>query len=134
MDLSSKGMNQDQIAIELQVSQGTVSDDLTNLKAEAQTHLEKHVTETLPHEYQKCMIGINQVVNMAWSIVSKSPDDKTKLQALTLISDCNKYKMDLTTNGSLIMDSVKIVEDRLNHLNKEQEPTETEIEEADGIF
>lgn len=32
MDLSSKGMTQDQIAIELQVSQGNVSDDISCLK------------------------------------------------------------------------------------------------------
>ena len=29
-------------------------------------------------------------------------DNKTVLQALALINDCNKYKMDLTTNGVII--------------------------------
>jgi hypothetical protein len=29
-------------------------------------------------------------------------ENKTMLQALTLINDCNKYKMDLTTNGVVI--------------------------------
>jgi orotate phosphoribosyltransferase-like protein len=93
MVLSSKGMIQDQIAIELQVSQGTVSDNLSYLKKESKKYLEKYITESLPHEYQKCMVGINQVLNMAWSIVNKSLDDKTKLQALTLINYCNEYKM-----------------------------------------
>jgi uncharacterized membrane protein YukC len=56
---------------------------------------------------------------MAWNIASKEiADDKTKLQALALINDCNKYKMDLTTNGSLVMDSVKIVQNQLDYLNK----------------
>jgi hypothetical protein len=55
------------------------------------------------------MIGIDQVLNMAWSIIDKSLDDKTKLQALTLINDCNKYKMELATIGVVISDAIKFV-------------------------
>ena len=47
---------------------------------------------------------------MCRSIVSKEVDDKTKLQVLTLINDCNKYKMDLTTNGVVITDAIKFVQ------------------------
>ena len=59
------------------------------------------------------MVGINQVLNIAWSIVNKSAggvDDKTRLQALALINDCNKYKMELTTNGVVITDAIKFVQ------------------------
>jgi hypothetical protein len=34
--------------------------------------------------------------------------DKTILQALALINECNKYKMDLTTNGIVITDAIKL--------------------------
>ena len=37
-------------------------------------------------------------------------DNKTVLQALALINDCNKYKMDLTTNGVVITDAIKFVQ------------------------
>jgi hypothetical protein len=37
-------------------------------------------------------------------------DDRTRLQALSLINDCNKYKMDLTTNGVVITDAIKFVQ------------------------
>jgi hypothetical protein len=37
-------------------------------------------------------------------------DNKTVLQALALINDCNKYKMDLTTNGVVITDAIKYVQ------------------------
>jgi hypothetical protein len=58
--------------------------------------------------YQNCMTGINQVLKICWDIVNKSRnanndngngqaittvDNKTVLQALALINDCNKYKM-----------------------------------------
>ena len=36
-------------------------------------------------------------------------DNKTVLQALALVNDCNKYKMDLTTNGVMITDAIKLV-------------------------
>jgi hypothetical protein len=55
---------------------------------------------------------------MAWSIVNKSVvDDKTRLQALALINDCNKYKMDLTTNGVVVTDAIKYVQGKMDHLN-----------------
>ena len=71
------------------------------------------------------MTGINQVLKICWEIVNKSRnmnnangngqtitiiDNKTVLQALTLINDCNKYKMDLTTNGVVITDAIKFVQ------------------------
>ena len=71
------------------------------------------------------MIGINQVLKICWEIVNKSrninndngnsqtvtmTDNKTILQALALINDCNKYIMDLTTNGVVITDAIKFVQ------------------------
>jgi hypothetical protein len=69
------------------------------------------------------MAGINQVLKICWEIVNKSrnmnndngqtvtmTDNKTVLQALALINDCNKYKMDLTTNGIVITDAIKFVQ------------------------
>ena len=48
-------------------------------------------------------------------------DNKTVLQALALINDCNKYKMDLTTNGVVITDAIKFVQ-----TNKEKLTMSTE--------
>lgn len=44
-------------------------------------------------------------------------DTKTVLQALALINDCNKYKMDMTTNGVVITDAIKFVQGQMDHLN-----------------
>jgi hypothetical protein len=80
----------------------------------------------LPEGYQNCMTGINQVLKICWEIVNKSrninndndnghqtvtiTDNETVLQALALINACNKYKMDLTTNGVVITDAIKFVQ------------------------
>jgi hypothetical protein len=37
-------------------------------------------------------------------------DDRTRLQALSLINDCYKYIMDLTTNGLVITDAIKFIQ------------------------
>ena len=93
---------------------------MTFIKKQATANLQRHVQETLPHEYQKCMVGINQVLKMCWSIISREVDDKTKLQALALVNDCNKYKMDLTTNGVVITDAIKYIQGQMDHLNKSE--------------
>ena len=78
------------------------------------------------------MVGINQVLKICWEIVNKSrninnnsndqivtmTDNKTVLQALALINDCNKYKMDLTTNGVVITDAIRFVQANKNCLRR----------------
>jgi hypothetical protein len=56
----------------------------------------------------------------------RTGDDRTILQALSLINDCNKYKMDLTTNGVIITDAIKFVQ-----TNKEKVTMST-MEEDNG--
>ena len=123
-ELVVKGYNQYEIADTLKISQPTISRDLDFLKQLAQENLKTHIQDKLPEEYQNCMIGINQVLKICWEIVNKSrnindvmngqtvtmTDNKTVLQALALINDCNKYKMDLTTNGVVITDAIKFVQ------------------------
>ena len=124
LELSSQGNSQPEISRTLQISLGTVNKDLSYLRQQAQENLKTHLNEKLPEEYQNCMVGINQVLKICWEIVNKSrnvnndnsgqtvtmTDNKTVLQALALINDCNKYKMDLTTNGVVITDAIKFVQ------------------------
>lgn len=74
LELSSQGLSQTEIATVLKVTQPTVNKDLTSIKKQATANLQRHIQESLPHEYQKCMVGINQVLKMCWSIVSKTVD------------------------------------------------------------
>ena len=51
-------------------------------------------------------------------------DDRTRLQALSLINDCYKYIMDLTTNGVVITDAIKFVQtnkEKLTMSTKEED-------------
>ena len=74
---------------------------------------------------------MNQVLKLSWQIANNNNninnnnghdlnhnnsntistgDDRTKLQALSLINDCYKYIMDLTTNDVVITEAIKFVQ------------------------
>jgi IS30 family transposase len=139
LELSSQGYSEREIAETIKVSDTTVHRDLVYLRVQAQENIEKHVHETVPDTLQKCLTGINQVLKMAWSIVSKDIDNKTKLQALSLINDCNKYKMDLATGSAVCNQAIQFVTQKkvqLDTLKKVDERIE-EIEEdktTNGVF
>jgi orotate phosphoribosyltransferase-like protein len=129
LELSSQGLTHSEITTVLKITQPTVNKDLTYVKKQAIENLQRHVQVTSPHKYQKCMVGINQVLKMTWSIIGKNIDDKTRLQALALINDCNKYKMELTTNGVVITDAIKYVQGQMNHLNDQERKPLKDIKE-----
>jgi hypothetical protein len=125
LELSSQGYSQIEMATNLQMDKSVISRDMAYLRQQAQDNLKMHIQDKLPEEYQNCMTGINQVLKICWDIVNRSrnvnqgdndgqivatTDNKTVLQALALINDCNKYKMDLTTNGVVITDAIKFVQ------------------------
>jgi predicted transcriptional regulator len=139
LELSSQGFSQSDIATMLQVDKSIISRDMAHLRHEAQENLQKHIHETIPEEYQKAMTGINQVLKMCWSIVNKTEDEKTGLQALALINDCTKQKVDLSTNGVVVTDAIKWVTqktEQVNTLQKLDERIETTEEETttNGVF
>jgi uncharacterized membrane protein YukC len=53
---------------------------------------------------------------MACDITEKLIDNNTRLLALSLLNECYKYKMDLTTNGVVITDAIKFVQTNKENL------------------
>ena len=144
LELSSQGHSQPEIARILQVSQPTINRDITYLRQQAQKNLQKHIQQKLPEEYQRCLTGLNQVLKLGWDIANRSKiatndngqtmtmtDDKTRLQALSLINDCYKYIMDLTTNGVVITDAMKFVQTNKEKLTMSGKEDDKESEEPD---
>lgn len=127
-ELLIMGHNQTQIATILKVSEGTISNDVSYLREKARDNLKTHLEERLPVEYENCMAGINQVLKMSWEIAMKGQnenhdpntktDDKTRLQALALANDCYKYKIELVTNGVVVANAVKFVQQKKEELDK----------------
>jgi FixJ family two-component response regulator len=70
-ELVVKGYNQYEIADTLKISQPTISRDLDFLKKQAHQNLQNHIQHILPEEYQRCLIGMNQVLKLSWLILYK---------------------------------------------------------------
>jgi hypothetical protein len=144
LELSSQGHSQREIADTIHVGIGTINRDMAYLRNEAKENLKTHIQDKLPEEYQNCIVGINQVLKICWEIVNKSrnvnnengqtvtmTDNKIVLQALALINDCNKYKMDLTTNGVVITDAIKFVQTNKEKLTMSTKEENKESKEPD---
>jgi hypothetical protein len=130
LEMMSKGeTNQSEIAKILMVDKSVISKDVATLREQSRENLEKHIQERLPLEYQNCMTGIDRVIRMACDITEKPIDDKTRLQALSLLNECYKYKMDLTTNGVVITDTIKFIQGQMDHLNIQEKKLLQDIKE-----
>jgi hypothetical protein len=95
---------------------------------------------------------MNQVLKLSWQIANNNTpkqngqdhndnintittgDDRIRLQALSLINDCYKYIMDLTTNGVVITDAIKFVQtnkEKLTAMSSKEDNGSKESEEPD---
>jgi IS30 family transposase len=139
LELSSQGYTEREIAEELQpIAPVTVHRDVY-LRHQAQENLQHHIHETVPEEYQKCMMGMKRNLKQTLEIADTAVEPKVKLQARAIANDCYKYIMDLTTNGAIVTDAIKYVTqktEQLDTLKKLDEKIETFDEEAttNGVF
>jgi hypothetical protein len=90
------------------------------LAKQAHENLQIHIHQTVPEEYQKCMVGMKRNLKQTLEIAETASDPKTKLQARAIANDCYKYIMDLTTNGVVITDAIKYVQGKMDHLNGQE--------------
>jgi hypothetical protein len=110
-----------------------VNRDIQFLRQRAQENLQRHIHETVPEEYQKCMVGMKRNLKQTLEIADTAVDPKVKLQARAIANDCYKYIMDLTTNGSIVTDAIKYVTQKavqVNTLQKLDERIEAIEEEG----
>jgi hypothetical protein len=119
LELSSQRRSEREVATILRVGLGTVSRDLTFLHKQARDNLKSHIHDQLPAQYFKCQSGLDQVLKIAWNmIITDSVNQSNKLQALTLISDCYRYQMDLSANAGIIEQAMRFSSSNTELLNK----------------
>jgi hypothetical protein len=134
----------------MQVGVSTINRDSIYLRQQAHENLKTHIQQKLPEEYQRCLTGMNQALKLSWQIANDNRlssqehnensntlttgDDRTRLQVLSLINDCYKYIMDLTTNGVVITDAIKFVQtnrEKLATMSSKEEEDSKESKEPD---
>ena len=89
------------------------------------------------------MIGMKRNLKQTLEIAETASDPRIKLEARRIANECYKYIMDLTTNGAIVTDAIKYVNqkqeqiDTLHKLEERIEAKEAEQEETtttNGIF
>jgi predicted transcriptional regulator len=111
-ELCSKGYSQREISQVLQVGLATVNRDISYLRNQAKTNIQRYIDERLPEEYEKCMVGLNAITREAWNTSQQTEDKREKIQALSLAKDCYSMKLDLLTNATVVDDAIRFVADR----------------------
>jgi IS30 family transposase len=109
LELASEGYSRREIASKLQVDPAEVNRDIQYLRQQAQENLQKHIHETVPEEYQKCMIGMKRNLKQTLEIADTTADLRVKLQARAMANDCYKFILDMTTNAGIVSDALKYV-------------------------
>src|SRR2546430_5291545 len=115
IEMRSRGLNQIEIAHELQVSKASISSDMQYLRKQAKESIKEYVTEHLPEQYQICLTALDRIIKHAFEISQTSHDNREKLQAMELFKDTHLVKLELLSNA-ITIDSA------LNYIrNKQQE-------------
>ena len=76
----------------MQIPRPTITKDIQYLRNQDKENLQNHVQERLPQEYEKCMSGINRVLQLTWEIAEKPTEDKTRLQTLLNLTKVTSSK------------------------------------------
>ena len=108
-ELSSKGLNQVEIARKLQLHESTISRDLDFIRRKSKENIQKYIEERLPEEYEKCLIGLTAIQKEAWNAAEQTHDVREKVQALSLAKDCYGMKLELLTNATVVEDAIRFV-------------------------
>jgi hypothetical protein len=126
----SEGYSRSGIRQKLQLDRVVVHRDIHFLKQQAQQDLQRHIHETIPEEYQNCMVGIKRNLRQTLEIAETASDPRTKVAARAIVNDCYKFIIELTTNGVVKTDAIKFVQTNKEKLTMSMEK-EGNCEESD---
>lgn len=107
--LLSKGMNQTDIAKELDVNRNTVMRDIKELNEWTRKGLYDMAKQSLPTMLYSCLIGLNEAEKEAWKLYNNEDNDPEitrwhKVAALRLLIDVNKSKFKMFQDGPAFME------------------------------
>jgi len=81
------------------------------LKRLAKANISKYINETLPLEYETCLIGLNAILAKTWDIANNPhSNERDRLQAISVSMQAYSMKIDLLTNATVVERAVQFVE------------------------
>lgn len=79
VEMRSRGLNQLEIAQQLQVSEASISLDMQFLREQAKKSISEYVTEHLPTAYQVTLCALDSIIKHAYQIFQTSRDNREKI-------------------------------------------------------
>jgi hypothetical protein len=138
LEIMSKGeTNQSEIARILQVDRSIVYRDVVYLRQQTKENITRYVDERLPEEYEKCLVGLNNIFKEAWTM--SQTDDRVKsdkIKALALAKECYVTKLELLTNATVVDDAIRFVVSHAVPTTREKANSDDRVtvdEECDDI-
>ena len=79
------------------------------------------------------MVGMKRTLKQTLEIAESAADPKIKLQAHAIAIDIYKNIMDLTTNGVIVNDALRIIQSKINVLNRVDDTSSSSSTSTDEI-
>jgi hypothetical protein len=122
MELVSKVQGVTEIANTLKMNKSVISKDISRLSLQARESLNKFVSEKLPYQYETCLVGINEILRIAWNETSDHDiERREKAMFLGLAKECYLIKMDLLTNSRILDEAMRFVQQKQKQLQEQQQ-------------
>lgn len=119
----SQGLNEIEIAKQLNVDQSTICRDVKAIKRESQKTIQAIVDDILPFEFGKSLLSLNRIIKDCWIIIDDNTGrwtNKDKINALKLIKDTEMTRFEILKNGPLNLEVVHLRE-QLQQLKDDQD-------------
>ena len=100
LSLHTKGLTQKEIAEKLDINQSTVSRDLHFIRQNARAHIENHLQNDIPFEFQSILRGLDEIIKTIWNMVEDQEiAAKEKYDFLNLLASLYTKRMQLLIGG-----------------------------------
>ena len=81
------------------------------MKRLAKANISKYINETLPLEYESCLIGLNAILSKTWDITNNPHTvERDRLQAISISMQAYNMKIDLLSNATVVERAVNFVD------------------------
>lgn len=118
----SQGLNESEIAKDMNVGQSTICRDIKSLKKESKNKIQVIVDDILPFEFGKSLLCLNRIIKECWIIINNESGkwtNKDKLNAMKLAKDIEVTRFEILKNGPLNLEVVHLHE-QVEQLKEEQ--------------
>jgi hypothetical protein len=112
IELRGIGLSYAEIAQQLQVSTSLIGTDVQYLREQAKENIKEYVTQHLPEQYQVCLSALDRVLQNAFVIMTKSEDNREKLQAMQLFRDTHITRLELLGNAQTIDSAIEFIKSK----------------------